>query len=228
MPVPLPRQQYLPQPEPVRSYLPAVLIAGGAAAAAIALLWREKHEEQQGIAAYWRLVEQAASEAGLDPAILGAVVYVESNWQNQNLRGVKACRAGGRPVTCQERFGIPCTVSEVNAIGLAQIKPVAAREVGFAGPDEGLCDPLTNLRMAARYLKKYLDVNGGDIRKTWATYNAGPGHVKRNDARAQQSYRTYVVKAAGAYKRYGGERSLGFVRVGGAATPAVSFFSVRA
>lgn len=217
----------------IPSYLPGLLILGGATMAGAALLWRDKEQEKQGRQRYWTLVEQAAREAGIDPALLGGVVRVESNWSNQNTRGIRACCArscekgcpckpGDPRLRCEEHFNLPCLVSHVKAIGLAQIKPTAAREVGFTGPESGLCDPLTNLRMAARYLAKYFRIHKGDIRKAFATYNVGPGNVKRDTPRAQESYAGYVPKATRAYQRY---RS---AAVAGLGTSQVNFFAGRA
>ncbi|MFA9430928.1 lytic transglycosylase domain-containing protein [Egicoccus sp. AB-alg2] len=72
-------------------------------------------------------IEQAATEAGVDPALLAALVKHESNF-DPNVR------------------------SHAGAIGLAQLMPGTA-----AGLRVDPTDPLDNLRGGARYLKQQLD-----------------------------------------------------------------------
>lgn len=99
--------------------------------------------------AYAGLVEQLAEQHQISPALLEALVWQESRW-----------RSDAR--------------SPVGAIGLAQLMPATARDLGV--------DPLdtaANLAGGARYLRQQLDRFDGDVERALAAYNAGPGRVIR-------------------------------------------------
>ena len=90
----------------------------------------------------------AASEtSGLSPTLLAALVAQESGW-----------KADAR--------------SPKGAIGLAQLMPDTARALGV-----NASDPYDNLSGGARYLRSLYDRFGGDLEKSLAAYNAGPGRV---------------------------------------------------
>jgi soluble lytic murein transglycosylase-like protein len=100
-------------------------------------------------AAYAALVEQLAEAHHISPALLEAVVWQESRWR-------------------------PDARSPVGAIGLAQLMPGTARDLGV-----NPLDPAENLYGGARYLRQQLDRFGGDVERALAAYNAGPGRVLR-------------------------------------------------
>ena len=68
----------------------------------------------------------------------------------------------------------PHAVSSAGAIGLGQLMPETAAELGVADPFE----PVANLHGAARYLTMQL-AYFGDVGLALAAYNAGPGRVAR-------------------------------------------------
>lgn len=103
-------------------------------------------------AVYADAVEQLSQLNHLSPALLEALVWQESRW-----------RAGAR--------------SSAGAIGLAQLMPGTARELGVDP-----LDPTANLAGGARYLRQQLDRFNGDIELALAAYNAGPGRVLRAGA----------------------------------------------
>jgi len=100
-------------------------------------------------AAYAGVVEQVADAHGVSPALLEALVWQESRW-----------RSGAR--------------STAGAIGLAQLMPATARDLGVDPRD-----PTSNLTGGARYLRQQLDRFDGDIERALAAYNAGPARVLR-------------------------------------------------
>jgi soluble lytic murein transglycosylase-like protein len=102
-------------------------------------------------AAYGAPVEAAARRHGVSPALLLAVIAVES-------RG----RAGA--------------VSARGAQGLMQLIPATARRFGVADPFE----PAANIDGGAAYLDWLLDEFGGDVLLALAGYNAGEGAVRRH------------------------------------------------
>jgi soluble lytic murein transglycosylase-like protein len=97
---------------------------------------------------YEALLKQAAAAANLSPALLGALVWQESRWN-------------------------PQAVSSKGAMGLTQLMPGTARDLGV-----NPADPVQNIHGGARYLRMLLDQFDGDVERALAAYNAGPGRVR--------------------------------------------------
>ena len=100
-------------------------------------------------ARYSAMVEQAAGLAGVSSALLSALVWKESRWN-------------------------PAAVSPKGAIGLTQLMPGTARELGV-NPN----DPFQNLVGGARYFRQVLELFDYDVEKALAAYNAGPDRVRK-------------------------------------------------
>lgn len=94
-------------------------------------------------------LDALAAKYDLSPALIEAVVWQESRWH-------------------------PEARSPAGAMGLAQLMPGTARQLGVNPRD-----PAANLEGGARYLRMQLDAFGGDIEKALAAYNAGPARVMR-------------------------------------------------
>ena len=94
----------------------------------------------------------------------------------------------------------PHARSRVGAIGLTQLMPATAAELGV-NPH----DPLENLRGGARYLRQQYD-RFGDWTLALAAYNAGPTRVRRAGYKVPQIRETqnYVRKIANRVKATGG------------------------
>ena len=104
-------------------------------------------------AMYEPLIQDAAAVYRLDPALIRAVMRVESAFD-------------------------PMAVSRVGALGLMQLMPDVAAELGV----EDLFDPRENVMAGARYLRALLDRHHGRIDLALASYNAGPTAVDRYHA----------------------------------------------
>ena len=101
-------------------------------------------------AARWQAsIHRAAAAAGIDPQLLTAVVWTESDF-------------------------VPDAVSHAGAIGLAQLMPATADMLGV-NPN----DPEQNLMGGARYLSDMIDRYDGRLDLALAAYNAGPTRVSR-------------------------------------------------
>jgi len=100
--------------------------------------------------AYEQFIREAATQYKLDPNLIRAVMRTESAFN-------------------------PHAVSRVGAQGLMQLMPALASDMGVKNP----FDPRDNIMGGARYLRQLLDAHRGNIRLTLASYNAGPGNVKR-------------------------------------------------
>jgi len=95
------------------------------------------------------VIERLALAYGLEAALVKAVVAAESNFRVD-------------------------AVSRVGALGLMQLMPATADEMGVRKP----LRPRENLEGGVRYLKAMFD-RFGDVRRALAAYNAGPSAVER-------------------------------------------------
>lgn len=125
--------------------------------------------EPVGVPPSWLpALRKAASDAGVAPALLASLVWRESRWN-------------------------PHAVSAKGAMGLTQLMPATARELG-CDP----ADPTANLLAGARYLRRQLDSFGGDVEMALAAYNAGAGRVRRaGGIPAIRETRDYVAAIVG-------------------------------
>lgn len=75
-----------------------------------------------------------------------------------------------------ESGGNPNAVSSAGARGRMQVMPGTARDPGFGiRPSNGTA--ADDERVGREYRAAMQDRYGGDARKMWAAYNAGPGRV---------------------------------------------------
>jgi soluble lytic murein transglycosylase-like protein len=108
---------------------------------------------------YEPFLNRSAAEFKVDPALLKAIMAVESGFN-------------------------PTAVSPKGAVGLMQIMPATARRYGLAADakksiDQKLTDPATNIRLAARYLHDLRQMFPDKPELVIASYNAGEGAVQR-------------------------------------------------
>ena len=93
-----------------------------------------------------------------------------------------------------ESVGQPGAVSPKGAMGLMQLMPETAREMGVKNPH----DPKENIFGGVGYFKKMLDTFGGDVPLAVAAYNAGPGRVREaGGIPAIRETQDYVAKVLG-------------------------------
>ncbi|MSS63061.1 lytic transglycosylase domain-containing protein [Velocimicrobium porci] len=69
----------------------------------------------------------------------------------------------------------PNEVSSAGAIGIMQLMPATAKELGVTDA----YDPEQNIMGGAKYLAQKLKLYNGDVSLTLAAYNAGSGNVKK-------------------------------------------------
>jgi soluble lytic murein transglycosylase-like protein len=118
------------------------------------------------------MVAAAAIEQQLDPALLHAIIHVESRHN-------------------------PATVSSKGAIGLMQVLPATAKRMGV----DTINTPAGNISAGARYMRFLLDIFGKDVPLALAAYNAGENAVIRYGNRIPPYPETlaYVPAVIAAY-----------------------------
>ena len=92
-------------------------------------------------------VTRAAAQYDVSPALIDAIAHVESRYN-------------------------PRAVSSASAMGIMQLMPGTARELGVDPRDAA-----DNIRGGTAYLRMLLNRFDGDLVRTIAAYNAGPGAV---------------------------------------------------
>lgn len=127
------------------------------------------------VSAYASIVNDAAMEAGIDQALVHAVVTAESGYN-------------------------PAAVSRTGAKGLMQLMPATAKR--YAVKD--IFDPAQNLRAGAHYLKDLLARFDGDLELVLAAYNAGEQAVLKYGRKIPpyRETRAYVPKVLALYGKY--------------------------
>jgi len=119
---------------------------------------------------YRTLISEAAARHAVDPSLVAALIEVESNWN-------------------------PDAVSGAGAMGLMQLMPATAREMGVSDP----FDPAQNVEGGTKYLAWLLDYYGGDVDKSIMAYHGGPGTV---DAGARPIDREYLRRVTAVWPTY--------------------------
>ncbi len=121
------------------------------------------------------LVQRVAAANGVHPALLKAVIEVESGFNARAL-------------------------SSKGAIGLMQVMPTTAARYG----QYDLYSPEENLAVGARYLHDLIVLFKGDVRLAVAAYNAGENAVIRNGGRIPPYAETqqYVPMVMDRYNRF--------------------------
>jgi soluble lytic murein transglycosylase-like protein len=124
---------------------------------------------------YAPLIAEAARANKLSPALLHAVVTVESGYN-------------------------PSARSKKGAIGLMQLMPGTARRYDVSD----IWDPRQNLNGGARYLSELLGMFNNDVSLALAAYNAGEGAVIQHGKRIPPypETRSYVPRVLQHYQIY--------------------------
>ena len=133
---------------------------------------------QSNIGELKELIQQSASDEGVDPALVAAMITQESGGDAQ-------------------------AVSPAGARGLMQLMPATARMLGV----EDVFDPQQNISGGVKYISQLLERFGGDEKLALAAYNAGPGTVDRYGGvppyRETMNYVDRVASLKDSYRKMG-------------------------
>ena len=166
--------------EPVVSAAPRAVYRYTAAVPAV-LTRRPFHQE----------IVSAARKAGIDPALVHAVIGVESAYNAK-------------------------AVSPKGAVGLMQVVPGTGRRYGV----EDLLNPRANLSAGTQYLSYLMRIFEGDLELVLAAYNAGENAVLRH-GRTIPPYREtrgYVPRVLRIYEALAAQGRVEVRATGAAAT----------
>jgi soluble lytic murein transglycosylase-like protein len=123
-----------------------------------------------------QVVREASSRNRLDPDFVRSVIRAESNFKTH-------------------------AVSKKGALGLMQLMPATAAQLGVADP----FDPKANVEAGAAHLSALLDRYNNDPIKALAAYNAGAHRVKQYNGvppyRETRAYISQIVRDFNAKKR---------------------------
>ena len=144
----------------------------------------ERIANHPNIVRFQSLIEQQAKLNGVDPALVKAVIAVESSFE-------------------------PAATSGKRALGLMQLTLDTAARYGIVGDarqsaEQKILEPATNIRLGTRYLHDLLVMFGDNLTLTLAAYNAGEQAVRhyRNEVPPFPETQEYVNLVQQFYALY--------------------------
>lgn len=147
---PLALEPFAPRPLTAADFPPANPLLSNFAYRTSAMFGRDWHA---GRAEYRQLVEREALAFGLPPALVDAVMAVESRYN-------------------------PAVVGMDGEVGLMQVMLPTARMMGFAGTPAELASPEVNVHYGVRYLAGAWRRANGDLCTATMKYRAGHGETR--------------------------------------------------
>lgn len=121
-----------------------------------------------------KLITDKSYQYGVDPALVKAVIAVESDFN-------------------------PRAVSDKGAMGLMQLMPLTAKDLGVSNT----FDPVANVDGGTRHLRYLLDYFNWDIELALAAYHAGVSRVEKHlGIPPIPATHAYVQKVKNTYRSY--------------------------
>ncbi len=157
------------------------------------LVLSDRPREDRGGMSTYAVPGSSAVRATKPLAVSKSALYDSSINEHSRRMGVPADLV--RAVIQVESAFNPSAVSTKGAMGLMQLMPATAHELGVADPFE----PDQNIRGGVTYLKRLLDRYHQNVELALAAYNAGMGNVEKyGDVPPFKETRNYVKKITGA------------------------------
>ncbi len=128
----------------------------------------EKIEKDLSSSGIDGIIQKASKAYGVDVELIRKVVQAESSFNSS-------------------------AVSSKGAMGLMQLMPQTAKELGVTDP----MDPTQNIMGGTRYLKKLLDRYDGSVPLALAAYNWGMGNLDSRRSSMPAETKAYVAKITG-------------------------------
>jgi soluble lytic murein transglycosylase-like protein len=150
-----------------------------------------------------KAIEQVANRYDLDPAVVWAIVAVESGGCQHAARYEPGYRylldpARVRPLACSVETE---KALQMTSWGLMQVMGAVLREKGFRGwLTEILSDADAQLDYGCMHLAKYLKMYGGELPLAIAAYNAGTARNGSDGRLINQDYVDRVLREAEKYR----------------------------
>ena len=119
----------------------------------------------KGAKGFEPLIEEASRNFGVEKALIRAVIKAESDFN-------------------------PRAKSRSGAVGLMQLLPSTARELGV----RDLYDPRDNITGGTRYLAMLLDRYDGNLKSALAAYNWGPGNIEKTPDQLPGETEQYIQR----------------------------------
>lgn len=131
----------------------------------------EKSSGSASTSSFESLIQKASQKYGVDADLVKAVIQNESAYD-------------------------PAAVSSAGAMGLMQLMPATAENLGVENP----MDPAENIEGGVKLLRELLTQFGGNLTNTVAAYNAGAGAVMQyGGVPPYQETQTYVKRVLSTY-----------------------------
>ncbi|MEJ2912281.1 lytic transglycosylase domain-containing protein [Pseudoalteromonas sp. C12FD-1] len=116
-----------------------------------------------------QVIEKASLKTDIPPEIIAAVMSIESNFK-------------------------PCAISKSGAMGLMQLMPKTAKNLGIKVNKGEAFDIATNVNGGARLLAANLKQENDDLLSALVMYNAGSKYLSLNWYQWQKETQDYLVK----------------------------------
>ena len=154
-PEPLALERFVPRPLAATDFPPANPLLANTAFRSSAVFGRDWRagDWRAGRAEYRQLIERESLSFGLPPALVDAVMAVESRYN-------------------------PAVVGMDGEVGLMQVMLPTARMMGFAGTPSELATPEINVHYGVQYLAGAWRRAGGDLCTATMKYRAGHGETR--------------------------------------------------